>query len=201
MQTDILDTPTPDQRKARKRLLTKTHLGSSSGNSVFASSSTEAPQETDPDWSSSDTALEIHFENKPGNHALQKTCRDMSAFVTGAARQGRKEVFFPHSVYALGSSRGQKSPHTVSTGEYGFLLDFAGKLLAGSNHCKGTIDPDSDPQKPWFWSTFVQKSSNVSATALISDADEIPSNVSQLPCSFLVICVECLSYCADFRCR
>ena len=29
-----------------------------------------------------------------------------------------------------------------------------------------------------FWSTFVQKSSSVSAIVLISDADEIPSNVS-----------------------
>ena len=66
------------------------------------------------------------------------------------------------------------------------------------------------PLKPRFWSTFVQKSSNVSAIVFISDADEIPLNVScvvlisadlchtsqrmsQLPCSFLLICVECLS--------
>ena len=39
------------------------------------------------------TALEIQFEMETGKNAFQKTCRDMHAFVTSAARKGRKEVF------------------------------------------------------------------------------------------------------------
>ena len=55
--------------------------------------STETPPDADPDWSLGDTALEVHLEMKTGKHALEKTCRDMFAVVTGAARKGRQEVF------------------------------------------------------------------------------------------------------------
>ena len=59
----------------------------------FASSNTETSQETEPDWTSSDTALEVHFEIETGKHTFQNICRDMCAFVTSATRTGRKEVF------------------------------------------------------------------------------------------------------------
>ena len=92
VQTDFPDQPQEPQQ-TRKLVLTKTHpTTSQSSNSVFASSSTEALQETEPDWSSGDTALEIHFQMKPGKHAFQKACRDMYAFVTSAASNARKEV-------------------------------------------------------------------------------------------------------------
>ena len=38
------------------------------------------------------TALELHYEMEPGK-AFQKTCRDMYAFVTGAASKSRKDIF------------------------------------------------------------------------------------------------------------
>ena len=42
---------------------------------------------------SDDTALEIRFEMKTGKHVFQKkTCRELYAFVTSAAKKGRKEV-------------------------------------------------------------------------------------------------------------
>ena len=36
--------------------------------------------------------LEIQIEMEPGKHALQKTCRDIFAFVTRAAKERRKDV-------------------------------------------------------------------------------------------------------------
>ena len=60
---------------------------------MSSSSKTEAPLETEPDWSSGYTALDVHFEMKPGKHAFQNSCREMYPFVTSAARQGRGEVF------------------------------------------------------------------------------------------------------------
>ena len=73
MQTYISDTETPEQQKRRKRSLTKTHSGTSqSCNSMSASSSTEASQEPELDWSSHDAALEIHFEMNPGSrHSIK----------------------------------------------------------------------------------------------------------------------------------
>ena len=53
----------------------------------------ENSPETGPDWSSDDTALKIEFEMETGKNAFQNTWRDMYAFVTSAARKGRKEVF------------------------------------------------------------------------------------------------------------
>ena len=60
------------------------------------------------------------------------------------------------------------------------------------------MDSDSDSLKLKFWSTFVQKSSNVSAPVLISAdlcrmSQLLCSFPMQLPCSFLLICVQCLS--------
>ena len=43
---------------------------SQSIDNMFASSSTETPPDTEPDWSSGDTALELHFKMKPGKHAF-----------------------------------------------------------------------------------------------------------------------------------
>ena len=82
------------------------------------------------------------------------------------------------------------------------------------------------PRKPRCWSTFVQKSSSVSAVVLISDAEEIPSNVSapvlisadvcrmsqlscsfpmpmrsQCLCSFVSICVEFIGSRAQAQCK
>ena len=54
---------------------------SQSSNSMFTSSNTEAPQETDPNWSSGDTAPENHVEMKTGKHASRKpaeTCMRLS---------------------------------------------------------------------------------------------------------------------------
>ena len=53
---------------------------SQSSNSMIASSNTEAPQETEPDWTSGDTALEMYLEMKLGKHVFQKICRVMYAF-------------------------------------------------------------------------------------------------------------------------
>ena len=80
-------------QETRKRL-TKTQPETSQGsNSMSSSSKTEAPLETEPDWSSGYTALDVHFEMKPVKHAFQNSCREMYPFVTSAARQGRGEVF------------------------------------------------------------------------------------------------------------
>ena len=60
---------------------------------MFASSHTEIFPDTETDWSSDDTALEIQFEMKSGKRAFRKTCGDLYAFVTSAAKKERKEVF------------------------------------------------------------------------------------------------------------
>ena len=87
VQTDLFDKPAQDQQ-TRKRLLTKTKPENSQiSHRMFASSNTETPPETEPDWSLGDTALEVHFEMKTGHHAFQKTCRDMYVFVTSAAEK------------------------------------------------------------------------------------------------------------------
>ena len=95
MQTDHVETQAQEQQPPRKRLLTKTKFESSqsSSNNMFASSHMENPPETGPDWGSDDTAMEVQFEMEPGKNAFQKTCRDLYAFVTSAARKGRKEIF------------------------------------------------------------------------------------------------------------
>ena len=90
----LFDTQAQEQQHSRKRLLTKTRAGNSQrSNTMFASSHTEILPDTETDWRSDDTALEIQFEMKTGKHAFQKTCRDLYAFVTSAAKKGRKEVF------------------------------------------------------------------------------------------------------------
>ena len=94
VQTDSVDIQAQEQQHSRKRLLIKTRAGNSqSSNTMFASSHTEILSDTETDWSSDDTALEIQFEMKTGKHAFQKTCRDLYAFVTSAAEKGRKGVF------------------------------------------------------------------------------------------------------------
>ena len=60
---------------------------------MFASSHTEIFPDKETDWSSDDTALESQVEMKTGKRAFQKTCRDLYAFVTSAAKKGRNEVF------------------------------------------------------------------------------------------------------------
>ena len=85
----------PGHRNTRGAENTKTSLYKDtvrSSNSMSAISCTEAPQEHVLDWSQGDTAREMSFEMRPGKYAFQKTCRDIRAFVTSAARrQGRKE--------------------------------------------------------------------------------------------------------------
>ena len=94
VHTDSVDMQAQEQQHSRKRLLTRTSDGNSqSSDTMFASSHTEIFPDTETDWSSDDTALEIQFEMKTGKHAFQETCRDLYAFVTSAAKKGRKEVF------------------------------------------------------------------------------------------------------------
>ena len=50
-------------------------------------------QKQDRTGASDETALEIQFEMETCKNAFQKTCRDMLAFVTSAARKRRKDVF------------------------------------------------------------------------------------------------------------
>ena len=94
VQTDSVNIQSQEQQHSRKRLLTKTSDGNSqSSDTMFASSHTEIFPDTETDWSPDDTALEVQFEMKTGKHAFQETCRDLYAFVTSAAKKGRKEVF------------------------------------------------------------------------------------------------------------
>ena len=69
VQTDPSDRPARGHQHTRKRLLTETKSRSSQSiDTMFASSSTtEPPPDTEPDWSSGDTVLEIHFERFPEN--------------------------------------------------------------------------------------------------------------------------------------
>ena len=94
VQTDSVNIQAQEQQHSRNRLLTKTSDGNSqSSDTMFASSHTEIFPDTETDWSSDDTALEIQFEMKTGKHAFQKTCSNLYAFVTSAAKKGRKEGF------------------------------------------------------------------------------------------------------------
>ena len=52
----------------------------------------ENSSETGPDWSSDDQLWKHSLRWRLAENTFLKTCRDMYAFVTSAARKGRKEV-------------------------------------------------------------------------------------------------------------
>ena len=60
---------------------------------MAAGSCTEAPEKPEPDWSSSGTALEIHFEVKPGKQAFQKLAGIWTHSTPAQQEKGRKEIF------------------------------------------------------------------------------------------------------------
>ena len=95
--------------------------------------------------------------------------------------------------------RSKESTQCVHRWEYGIcqhLPDLAGNLPAGSYHCTGTMDPDSDPSKTWVLKHLcVEIIECLSSRALSADLCRSP-----VLCSFLLICVKCLSHFAHFRC-
>ena len=94
VQTDSVDIQAQEQQHSRKRLKKETSVDNNqSSGTMFASSHTEIFPDTETDWSSDDTALEIQFEMKTGKRDFQKTCRNLYVFVTSAAKKGRREVF------------------------------------------------------------------------------------------------------------
>ena len=73
-EANVSDTRTPEEQNTRTRIHTHRHTVRSA-KAVKAWQQVPArrhQKKPEPDWSSSDTALEIHFEVKPGKQAFQK---------------------------------------------------------------------------------------------------------------------------------
>ena len=95
------------------------------------------------------------------------------------------------------STRGQKSPHSV----YGTCRNLPATCRQARVTAQAQWILSLTPLKPWFWSTFVQKSSNVSAFCAHFRCRCRFHRMTQLPCSLLLICVECLGSRAQAQAR